>query len=212
MILLGLPGAGKGTQAGRLTKTIRLPHITTGELFRENIRLGTELGKEAQPYVEKGLLVPDKLTMGLLMERISNPDCARGFLLDGFPRNLEQARALDRALAAQGKAIDRVVYIQVPTEELVGRLAGRRNCRQCAAVYHEVNQPPRTPGICDHCGSQLYQREDDKPEVVRTRLQVNLGQLEPLLAYYREQGKLLEVDGQRDVDTVTRDLGAVLVA
>ncbi len=211
MILLGLPGAGKGTQAARLTKTIRLPHITTGELFRENIRLGTELGKEAQPYVEKGLLVPDKLTIGLLMERISNPDCARGFMLDGFPRNLEQARALDDALAGRGMAIDRTVYIRVSTDELVRRLAGRWTCPQCGAVYHESSRPPNTAGSCDNCGARLYQRQDDRPEVVRTRLEVNLAQLEPLLQYYRDKGKLVEIDGERDPEAVGEDLAAVLV-
>ena len=210
VILLGLPGAGKGTQAARLTKTIRLPHITTGELFRENIRLGTELGKEAQPYVEKGLLVPDEVTIGLLIERISNPDCARGFMLDGFPRNLEQASALDQALAGRGRAIDRAVYIRVSTDELVRRLAGRWTCPQCGAVYHESSRPPTTAAVCDNCGARLYQREDDRPEVVRTRLEVNLAQLEPLLHYYRDKGKLVEIDGERDLEAVGEDLAAVL--
>lgn len=212
VILLGLPGAGKGTQAARLKAQTGLAHVTTGELFRENIRLGTELGRKAQPFVESGRLVPDEITIGMLLDRIRQPDCARGCMLDGFPRNLEQARALDAALAADGKRIDKAVYIRVPTEELVSRLAGRWNCRGCGAVYHEVNQPPRAAGVCDNCGAQLYQREDDKPQVVRTRLQVNVEQLEPLLAYYRGQGKLLEIDGLRDVDAVTEDLGAALAA
>lgn len=211
VILLGLPGAGKGTQAARLTETTGLAHITTGELFRENIRLGTELGKAAQPYLEKGLLVPDEMTIGMLLERISRPDCARGCLLDGFPRNLEQARALDEALAQRGTGIDRAVYIRVSTDELVRRLAGRWNCPRCGAVYHESSRPPRAAGVCDNCGAQLYQREDDRPQVVRTRLEVNLAQLEPLLQYYREKGKLVEIDGDRDVEAVSEQLTTMLV-
>ena len=212
VVLLGLPGAGKGTQAARLTKRTGLSHVTTGELFRENIRKGTELGMQAQPFVENGLLVPDEITISMLLHRIAEADCARGWMLDGFPRNTEQARALDRALAEQGKQISKAVYIKVDSEELVRRLAGRWNCPQCAAVYHEVTRPPATPGVCDKCGSRLYQREDDKPEVVRTRLQVNMENLRPLLDYYRAQGKLTEVDGQRDTDAITADLASVLAA
>jgi adenylate kinase len=210
VILLGLPGAGKGTQAALLAEETRLPHVTTGELFRENIRLGTELGKKAQPFVESGRLVPDEITIGMLLDRIAQPDCDDGCMLDGFPRNTEQARALDEALAATGKQIDRAIYIRVPTEELVRRLAARWNCPQCGAVYHETNQPPQTAGVCDNCGSQLYQREDDKPEVVRTRLEVNQKNLEPLLDYYRDQGKLCEADGEAGVEEVTRAVRSCL--
>ena len=210
VIFLGLPGAGKGTQAARLTGPTGLAHVTTGELFRENIRSETELGKKAKEYVESGLLVPDEITIGMLLDRISQPDCAQGFMLDGFPRNTEQATALDEALSRQGKQIDKAVYIKVNTEELVRRLAGRWNCKQCGAVYHEVSAPPRQSEICDNCGSALYQREDDKPEVVRTRLEVNLKNTEPLLAYYCEQGKVIEIDGERDPDAITQDIAKVL--
>ncbi len=206
MILLGLPGAGKGTQAARLARDTGLVHVTTGELFRENIRNGTALGQKAQSYVEGGLLVPNEITIGMLLDRISAPDCVAGCLLDGFPRNMEQARALDTALAEDGRQIDRVIYIRVANEELVRRLAGRWNCKQCGAVYHEVSNPPAAAGICDNCGSALYQREDDKPEVVRTRLEVNLKNLEPMIDFYRGQGKLAEIDGERDADSVNRDL------
>ena len=210
VILLGLPGAGKGTQAALLEEQTRLPHVTTGELFRENIRLGTELGKKAQPFVESGRLVPDEITIGMLLDRIAQPDCDDGCMLDGFPRNTEQARALDEALAATGKKIDRAIYIRVPTEELVRRLAGRWSCPQCGAVYHETNQPPQKADVCDNCGSQLYQREDDKPEVVRTRLEVNQKNLEPLLDYYRALGKLCEADGEAGVEEVTRAVRSCL--
>jgi adenylate kinase len=210
VVLLGLPGAGKGTQAALLEEETGLPHITTGELFRENIRLGTELGKKAQPFVESGRLVPDEITIGMLLDRIAQPDCDDGCMLDGFPRNTEQARALDEALAATGKKIDRAVYIRVPTDELVRRLAGRWSCPQCGAVYHENNQPPQTAGVCDNCGSRLYQREDDKPEVVRTRLEVNEKNLEPLLDYYRQQGKLCEANGEAGVEEVTRAVRSCL--
>ena len=212
VILLGLPGAGKGTQAARLTKRTGLAHVTTGELFRENIRKGTELGKKAQPFVEQGLLVPDEITIDMLLDRISQPDCASGCMLDGFPRNTAQAVAMDEALSAGGRQIDRAIYIKVSADELVRRLAGRWNCGQCGAVFHEVSQPPRVAGRCDNCGAQLYQREDDKPEVVRKRLEVNLENLEPLLRHYRSQGKVTEVDGERDADAITAEMASLLTA
>jgi adenylate kinase len=202
LILLGLPGAGKGTQAVTICEEAALVHITTGELFRENIRQQTELGCKAQPFVEKGLLVPDELTVGMLLDRIARPDATQGFALDGFPRNLDQAKALDGALAREDKAIDKAIYIKVPTEELVRRLSGRWNCRQCGAVYHEQSMPPKRQGVCDRCGDELYQREDDRPDVVRTRLDVNLKQTEPLLEHYRRDGKLVEVDGGGEVNEV----------
>lgn len=212
LILLGLPGAGKGTQAARLTQETGIPHVTTGELFREHIRDGTELGQEAKHYYDAGRLVPDELTIGMLLERISRPDCRNGCMFDGFPRNVTQAQALDEALAADGRHIDKAIYIRVAADELVSRLAGRWTCPQCAAVYHEVNQPPQQAGVCDACGSRLTQREDDKPEVVKTRLQVNMEQLDPLMNYYRTQGKLVEIDGQRDPDSVASDLIGVVKA
>jgi len=210
LILLGLPGAGKGTQAAMICQETGLVHITTGELFRENIRQQTELGRKAQPFVEQGLLVPDELTVGMLLDRIARPDAAQGFALDGFPRNLDQAQALDEALAREGKAIDKTIYIKVPTEELVRRLSGRWNCRQCGAVYHEQSMPPKQQGVCDRCGGQLYQREDDRPDVVRTRLDVNVKQTEPLLEYYRRDAKLVEVDGGLEVDQVKGQLLAAM--
>jgi adenylate kinase len=210
VIFLGLPGAGKGTQAARLTGTTGLAHVTTGELFRENIRNETELGKKAKEFVEGGLLVPDEITIGMLLDRIAQPDCAKGFMLDGFPRTIEQAEALDRALEGQGQQIDKTIYVEVSPDELVRRLTGRWNCKNCGAVYHEVSQPPAKAGICDNCGYELYQREDDKPEVVRTRLEVNLKNLEPLLDYYGKQGKVTRIDGERDADTITQDISKVL--
>ena len=212
VIFLGLPGAGKGTQAARLTQPTGLAHVTTGELFRENIRNETELGKKAKEFVEGGLLVPDEVTIAMLLDRISQPDCQTGFMLDGFPRTIEQAEALDTALQSEGKQMDKAIYVKVGTEELVRRLAGRWNCKQCGAVYHEVSQPPATSGVCDNCGSQLYQREDDKPEVVRTRLEVNIKNLEPLLAHYGGQGKVIEIDGERDADAITQDIKKALAA
>ena len=210
LILLGLPGAGKGTQAVLISQETGLAHITSGELFRENIRQQTELGRKAHPFVEQGLLVPDELTIGMLLDRIARPDAAQGFALDGFPRNVDQAKALDKALAREGKAIDKAIYIRVSTEELVRRLSGRWNCRQCGAVYHEQSMPPKQQGVCDRCGGQLYQREDDRPDVVRTRLEVNLKQVEPLLEHYRRDGKLVEVDGGLEVDQVKGRLLAAM--
>lgn len=210
VVLLGLPGAGKGTQAARLKEDTGLAHITTGELFRENIRQDTPLGQKAKPFVESGQLVPDEITIGMLLERIKAPDCKDGCMFDGFPRNTDQAAALDKALGEAGNRIDRAIYIQVDQDELVTRLAGRWSCPKCGAVYHETNQPPAKAGVCDNCGSQLTQRADDKPEVVRTRLEVNLRNLEPLLQYYRKQDKLTEIDGDREADEITTDLKLIL--
>ena len=210
LILLGLPGAGKGTQAALLSQGTGTAHITSGGLFRENIDKRTELGRKAQPFVEKGLLVPDQLTVGMLLDRIAQPDALRGFVLDGFPRNVDQAKALDEALAAAGKSIDKALYITVSTEELVRRLAGRWNCHQCGAVYQERSMAPKKSGVCDRCGGDLYQREDDRPDVVRTRLDVNLKELEPLLEHYRGDGKLVEVDGELAVEQVKERLLAAM--
>jgi len=210
VILFGAPGAGKGTQAAILAEKTGLVHITTGELFRQAIRQETELGKQAKPYYDRGQLVPDRLTIAMLLERLSQGDCARGCLLDGFPRTLEQATALDEALAQKGKGIDKVLYIQVPQNELVSRLAGRWNCRQCGSVYQERFQPPRQAGRCDQCGGELYQREDDRPETVRRRLEVYLEQTAPLIDYYRARGKLVEISGDKGVEEVAEDLLAVV--
>jgi adenylate kinase len=210
VVLFGAPGAGKGTQAAILAEKTGLVHITTGELFREAIRQETELGKQAKPYYDQGQLVPDRLTIAMLLERLSQGDCARGAILDGFPRTLEQATALDEALAQEGRAIDKVVYIQVAENELLGRLAGRWSCRQCGSVYHERFQPPRQAGRCDQCGGELYQRDDDKPETVRSRLEVYFQQTAPLIEYYRARGKLVEIDGDKPVEEVAKGLLAVV--
>ena len=210
VILFGAPGAGKGTQASILAEKTGLVHITTGELFREAIRQETELGKQAKPYYDGGQLVPDRLTIAMLLERLSQGDCARGAILDGFPRTLDQATALDEALAQEGRAIDKVIYIQVPEDDLLGRLSGRWNCRQCSSVYHERFQPPRQAGRCDQCGGELYQRDDDRPETVRRRLEVYLQQTAPLIDYYQAKGKLVEIDGGKSVDEVAKGLLAAV--
>jgi adenylate kinase len=189
---------------------MRLPHITTGELFREDIRQGTELGMKAKPYYDAGQLVPDELTIGMLLQRLSEDNCAQGCLLDGFPRNLEQAQALGQALAQQGRDIGKVAYIDVPVPELLARLAGRWTCRQCGAVYHQRNSPPRQAVVCDRCGGELYQRDDDRPEAAQTRLEVYFRNTEPLIDYYRKQGRLVEINGEQDVGAVGRDLLASL--
>ncbi|MEE8543806.1 MAG: nucleoside monophosphate kinase, partial [Gammaproteobacteria bacterium] len=176
----------------------------------ENIAAETELGKKAKPYYDAGDLVPNELTIGMLLERINQPDCANGCLFDGYPRNMEQAVALDQALASDGKQIDRAVYIEVAEDELVRRLSGRWLCARCAAVYHEVSAPPAKAGFCDKCGSELTQRSDDKPEVVRNRLEVNIGNMQSLLDYYAGQDKLTVVDGGRDPEAVAADLRKAL--
>jgi adenylate kinase len=210
VILFGPPGAGKGTQAAILAEKTGLVHITTGELFREAIRKETELGRQAKPYYDRGDLVPDALTIGMLLERLAEEDAVHGCLLDGFPRTLEQATALDDALSGQGQAIDKVLCIQVPEDELLGRLAGRWTCRGCGDVYHRQSRWPKVEGRCDRCGGELYQRDDDQPEAVRRRLEVYSRQTAPLIDYYRGQGKLVEVDGYRSVDEVSGELQAAL--
>jgi len=210
LILLGLPGAGKGTQAALLSLDTGMAHITSGGLFRENIRRQTELGRKVQPILDRGLLVPDELTVSMVLDRIAQPDARQGFVLDGFPRNVDQARALDEALAREGKSIDKAIYIKVSTDELVRRLGGRWNCPQCGAVYHELSMPPKKGGVCDSCGSELHQREDDRPDVVRTRLEVNLKETKPLLEYYGADGKLTEVNGDMEVKQVKEMLLAAM--
>ncbi len=206
IILLGAPGAGKGTQAVVLSQKLSLAHIASGDLFRQAQNSGTELGNTAKSYMEKGLLVPDEITVKMVLERISEPDCANGFILDGFPRNLEQAKALEKVLNDKGQGIDKVVYIKVPEEELVRRLAGRRICRNCQTPYHVTDMPPKVEGKCDRCGGELYQRPDDKEETVRSRIKVYSEETAPLVDYYRKAGKLLEVDGAQGAKKVTNEL------
>lgn len=206
LILLGPPGAGKGTQAALVSQQAGVAHIATGDLFRENIRNQTELGMQAKAFVDKGALVPDELTVRMLLDRLDRPDTRKGALLDGFPRTVEQAKALDEALKQRAQAVDKVLYINVGEEEVVRRLAGRWTCRNCGAVYHQVFSPPKEAGKCDQCGGELYQRDDDKPETVRNRLSVYTQQTAPLIDYYTKQGKLLEVNGEQEADLVGKDL------
>jgi adenylate kinase len=210
LILLGPPGAGKGTQAALLAETSHLAHIATGDMFREAMRSGSELGQQAKAYYDRGELVPDELTIKMLLERLAQPDCAGGCLLDGFPRNLEQAKALDAALTQRSQAVDRVAYIRVGEEELVQRLGGRWTCRGCGAVYHERYSPPAVAGRCDQCGGELYQRSDDQPDTVRRRLTVYFRDTAPLVEYYRQGGKLVEVDGGQEIEAVSRALKEAL--
>jgi adenylate kinase len=208
VIILGAPGAGKGTQAALLSKELGLAHIASGDLFRQAQNTGDELGAIAKSYMERGLLVPDEVVIKMILERIAAPDCVQGFILDGFPRTLEQAQALDQALSADG--IDQVLYIRVSDEELIRRLSGRWLCRNCQAPYHMINNPPRVPGRCDLCGGELYQRPDDAEETVRKRIEVYMAQTMPLVDYYAAMGKLTAVDGEQDIDAVGNDLLAVL--
>jgi adenylate kinase len=206
LILLGAPGAGKGTQAVALVKEKGLTHVASGDLFRDNLSRNTELGQTAKTYMDKGELVPDDVTVKMVLERIARPDCANGFLLDGFPRTIPQAEALDKALMAENKAIDKAVSIAVPNEELIKRLSGRWICRGCQAPFHMVDAPPKESGKCDHCGGELYQRDDDNEETVRNRLNVYSNQTAPLIDYYRKQDKLLEVNGNQSIDAVSKEM------
>jgi adenylate kinase len=206
LILLGLPGAGKGTQAALLAQRLGLLHISTGDLFRAAAAEGTDLGKRAQEYMSKGELVPDEVTINMLLERIARPDAAEGIMLDGFPRTIPQAEALDVALDGQGRQIDGVLYIQVPEDLLMARLTGRWNCPNCGAIYHELASPPKTSGKCDKCGADLTQRADDRPETVSTRLAQNRAWTEQLADFYQNQGKLRPVDGTGEPADVTARL------
>ncbi len=204
LILLGAPGAGKGTQAALISKELGLLHLASGDLFREEVAKGSELGKVAKSYMDKGLLVPDDIAIKMILGRLASLS-GQGIILDGFPRTLEQAQALDKALKTQGRAIDKAVYLKVSTEELVRRLSGRWICRQCQAPYHLVSAPPRVAGRCDKCSGELYQRDDDKEQTVRKRLEVYLSQTAPLLQYYGKDGRLLEIKGEGSLDEVKRE-------
>jgi len=210
IIFLGAPGAGKGTQAAYVAQKLNLVHIASGDLLRQAIEQGTELGMQARSYMEKGVLVPDPISIPMVLERISAPECEPGVIFDGFPRNLQQAEALDKALAQQAKAIDKVVYIKVCEEELIKRLSGRWICRNCQMPYHTINSPPKVWGKCDKCGGELYQRPDDTAEAVKKRLEVYFAQTAPLIDYYSQAGKLLEIDGEGGVDEVGKRIVAAL--
>ena len=195
IIFLGAPGAGKGTQALRVAQKLKLAHIATGDLFRQAMEKGTEQARLAKPYIESGKLVPDEITIQIVLDRISSPDCSSGVIFDGFPRNLRQAETLDKALGGLGKAIDWVVYIKVDEKILIERLSGRWICRKCQAPYHAVNSPPKVAGKCDRCGGELYQRADDTVETIKKRLVVFQTETAPLIQYYSKLNKLLEVNG-----------------
>lgn len=211
LVLMGLPGAGKGTQAEKIVDTYHIPHISTGDMFREAIKNGTELGLKAKAFMDKGELVPDEVTNGIVKERLAQSDTEQGFLLDGFPRTIEQAETLTQILTDLNKKIDAVIDIHVPEEILVDRLAGRYICRQCGATYHKLNNPTKVEGTCDRCGGHdFYQREDDKPETVKNRLAVNIKNSEPILAYYKKQQVLHTINGNRSIDEVFQDVQKII--
>jgi len=210
IILLGAPGAGKGTQAGLISQKLNLAHIATGDLFRQAIEKGTELGRTAKSYMEKGQLVPDEVTVRMVLDRITADDCKNGIVLDGFPRNLQQARALDQALEMQKNGIDAVIYIKVSEEELLKRLGGRWICRRCQTPYHEIYSPPKVAGICDKCGGELYQRPDDNINTIKKRLEVYFNETAPLIDYYKQKGKLIEVDGEGSMEEINERIVSVL--
>jgi len=210
LVLLGGPGAGKGTQAELLSAALDIPQISTGDLFRWNLKNETELGLLAKGYMERGELVPDGVTVGMVRERLSRPDCAAGAILDGFPRTVDQAEALEALLADLGSRLAVVPYIQVPEDVLLARLAGRWTCKACGAMYHQLFSPPQQTGICDKCGGELYQRPDDTPETQKHRIQVYFEQTAPLIGYYREKGLLAEVDGRPGIDEIQAALLRVI--
>ena len=210
IILMGLPGAGKGTQASEIVKKFPIPHISTGDMFRKAIKDETDLGKEAKSYMDRGELVPDEVTVGIVKERISEDDAKKGFLLDGFPRTIDQAESLSQIMSELDREIDAVINIEVPEEELMNRITGRRICEKCGTTYHLVFNPPKVDGICDIDGGKLYQREDDNPETVSNRLSVNVKQSKPILEYYNNKGVLKNIDGSKDIDEVTNDVIDIL--
>lgn len=210
IVLMGLPGAGKGTQAEKIVEKYAIPHISTGDMFRAAIKEGTELGLKAKAFMDEGKLVPDEVTIGIVRERLSQADCEKGFLLDGFPRTVPQAEALDGILEELGRPIEHTINIDVQKDELVARLSGRRICKVCGASYHLIFNPPAEEGKCDKDGEELYTRADDNPETVENRLTVNMNQAQPLLDFYQAKGVLTNIDGQQDIDKVFADLDALL--
>ena len=210
LIMLGAPGAGKGTQAKMIADKYQIPHISTGDIFRSNIKEGTELGKEAKTYMDKGLLVPDELTVKILLDRVAKDDCKNGYVLDGFPRTIPQAEVLDEALAKLNDKIDYAIDVDVPDENIIRRMSGRRACVSCSATYHIVHIPPKTEGVCDKCGENLILRDDDKPETVKNRLNVYHEQTQPLIDFYTGKGVLKSVDGTVDMKDVFNAIVAIL--
>ncbi|MFN3406382.1 MAG: adenylate kinase [Caldimicrobium sp.] len=210
IVFLGPPGAGKGTQAKILIEKYGIPQISTGDMLREHRAKGTELGKKAQEYMDKGLLVPDEIILGMVKERLSQPDCEKGFILDGFPRTVAQAEALDKILAEMGRKLDFALALVVPDEVLVERLTGRRTCKSCGMMYHIKYKPPKVEGKCDVCGGELYQRPDDNEETVRNRLKVYHESTAPLIDYYRSKGILREIDGSKSIEEITAQLISIL--
>ena len=208
--MLGAPGAGKGTQADKIAEKYDIPHISTGDIFRANIKGGTELGRKAKEFMDKGLLVPDELTCDLVTDRVARPDCEKGYILDGFPRTIPQAEALEKALAEKGEDIDYAVNVDVPDEAIVNRMSGRRACPSCGATYHVAFNPPKKENICDKCGSELVLRDDDKPETVQKRLDVYHAQTQPLIDFYQERNKLKTVDGTKVMAEVFANIIAIL--
>lgn len=210
LLIMGPPGGGKGTQAEVLVRGLGVTHISTGDMFREAVKEGTEMGKKAKEYMDKGQLVPDEVVIGMVKERLSRPDCARGFLLDGFPRTLAQAEALDATLKEMGIKLDAVININVPRERILERLTGRRVCRNCGATYHVKYNPPKVEGKCNSCGGELYQRSDDTEETVNKRLDVYEAQTQPLIEYYAKQGLIKDINGDQDIKKVSEDMLASL--
>ncbi len=212
IIMLGAPGAGKGTQAKKIADKYQVPHISTGDIFRANIKNGTELGMKAKTYMDQGLLVPDELVVDLVVDRLGQEDCANGCVLDGFPRTIPQAESLDAALAAKGEAIDYAIDVDVPDENIINRMSGRRACVGCGATYHIVHIPTKVEGICDRCGEGLILRDDDKPETVKKRLDVYHAQTQPLIDYYTSKNVLKSVDGTQDMEDVFQAIVDILGA
>ena len=212
IVMLGAPGAGKGTQADKIAEKYNIPHISTGDIFRSNIKAGTELGKKAKSFIDQGLLVPDEVTIGMLLDRIHEVDCENGYILDGFPRTIPQAESLTAALEENGEAIDFALDVEVPDANIVNRMAGRRACLKCGATYHTEFAAPKKEGICDKSGSELVLRDDDKPETVQKRLEVYHEQTHPLIDYYKKKGVLHAIDGTLSMETVFKNIVDILGA
>ncbi|MGN9172205.1 adenylate kinase [Lachnospiraceae bacterium HCP1S3_A8] len=210
IIMLGAPGAGKGTQAKKIAEKYQIPHISTGDIFRANIKGGTELGMKAKTFMDQGMLVPDEITIGMLMDRIGQEDCVNGYVLDGFPRTIPQAESLTKALAERGEKVDYAINVDVPDENIINRMSGRRACLGCGATYHITFNPPVKEGICDTCGQELVLRDDDKPETVKKRLDVYHQQTQPLIDYYKNAEVLAEVDGTQPMDAVFQGIVEIL--